>query len=133
MDKLKVFKNKRQQFSDLIRYSNSTRQSQFVDEYARPEAKNVEFKHTWANMAHMHDLRVWTLAYGPGKDNMRRMQEIHHLNAEMWYQVSHAMWKRILFFTFVWFVLNKTSKNRFMNSGARDSHEANYRETPAHM
>lgn len=73
MDKLNVFKNKRQQFTDLVKYSNSTRQHQFKDQYLRPENKNIEFKQTWANMAHMHDLRVWTLAYGPGKDNMRRM------------------------------------------------------------
>jgi hypothetical protein len=81
----------------------------------------------------MHDLRVWTLAYAPGKDNLRRMQEIHRLNAECWYLVSNALWKRILFCTFLWFVFNKTNKNKFMNTGARDSHEANYRETPSHM
>jgi hypothetical protein len=34
----------------------------------------MEFKHSWANMAHMHDLRVWTLAYAPGrKNNVRRV------------------------------------------------------------
>jgi len=37
-------------------------------------------------MAHMHDLRVWTIAYAPSKsNNLQRMQEIHRLNNEMWY------------------------------------------------
>ena len=38
----------------------------FEDKFMRPGAK-VPFKHTWANLAHMHDLRVWTLAYAPLK------------------------------------------------------------------
>ncbi len=48
--------------------------------------KSVPFKHTWALMAHMHDLRVWTIAYAPStKNNLQRLQEIHRLNNEMWY------------------------------------------------
>ena len=88
MDKLSLFKGSRQRFRDLITYSNSTREHRFEDKFLRKEMKDVEFKHSWANMAHMHDLRVWTLAYAPGKNNLQRMQEIHRLNNEMWYQVS---------------------------------------------
>ena len=40
-------------------------------------------------MAHMHDLRVWTICYAPNKtSNLQRMNEIHRLNNEMWYNVS---------------------------------------------
>jgi acyl-CoA reductase-like NAD-dependent aldehyde dehydrogenase len=47
-------------------------------------------------MAHMHDLRVWTIAYGAGnKNNLQRLQEIHRLNNEMWYNISEGMWKRV--------------------------------------
>jgi hypothetical protein len=73
MDKLAIFKSSRQQFRDLIKFSNSTREHRFGDQFLRKEMKDVEFKHSWANMAHMHDLRVWTLAYSPGRNNMQRM------------------------------------------------------------
>jgi hypothetical protein len=95
--------------------------------------KDLEFKHSWANLAHMHDLRVWTIAYAPGKNNLQRMQEIHRLNNEMWYQVGNAMWKRIIALIFLYFFFTKIAKKRFMNNGSKDSHEANYREAPAHM
>ena len=85
MDKLAVFKSRRQNLRDLVRYSNSTGMHKFEDRYLKKEEKDVQFAHSWANLAHMHDLRVWTLAYAPGKGNLQRMQEIHRLNAEMWY------------------------------------------------
>merc|ERR1711990_1396469 len=55
-------------------------------------------------MAHMHDLRVWTIAYAPSdRNNLQRMQEIHRLNTEMWYQVSQSLYKRIFVMIALWF------------------------------
>ena len=66
-------------------------------------------------MAHMHDLRVWCLTYAPGKKNdIRRLQEIHLLNQEMWYQVSNAMWKRICIGVALWFFVTRIANKRFM-------------------
>ena len=69
MDKLNIFKSNLQNFKHLAKYSNNTRQHTFHAKFLQPGMKNVEFKHSWANMAHMHDLRVWTLAYAPSKKN----------------------------------------------------------------
>ena len=85
-------------------------------------------------MSHMHDLRVWTIAYAPStKSNMQRMQEIHRLNNEMWYGVANAMWKRIIVMVFLWFGICKLGKHKFLNQGMKDSHDASYRDTTAHM
>ena len=94
----------------------------------------MPFRHDWAILAHMHDLRVWTLAYAPSRhNNLQRLQEIHLLNNEMWYLVSTALWKRILVMIGLWFFVTRVAKKRFMNQGMFDSHDAQYRETPAHM
>lgn len=85
-------------------------------------------------MAHMHDLRVWTVAYAPSRiNNLQRLQEIHMLNQEMWYQVSNAMWKRILIMFGLWIFVTRVAKNKYMNQGNFDTHDASFRETPAHM
>jgi hypothetical protein len=85
-------------------------------------------------MAHMHDLRVWTIAYAPSRiNNLQRLQEIHLLNQEMWYQVSNAMWKRILIMFGLWIFVTRVAKKRYMNQGNFDTHDASFRETPAHM
>lgn len=43
----------------------------FEDKFLK---NGVDFKHSWANMAHMHDLRVWTITYAPmKKNNIRRL------------------------------------------------------------
>lgn len=94
----------------------------------------MEFKHTWINMSHMHDLRVWTLAYAPGrKNNIRRVQEIHLLNQEMWYQVYRSLWTRLLIVIPLWFFINRVAKGTFMKKQNNDSHDACYRMTTAHM
>lgn len=71
-----------------MRVNRNYRQAEFKDRFLVP-GKKVPFKHDWALMAHMHDLRVWTLAYAPMRiNNLQRMQELHHLNNEMWYIFS---------------------------------------------
>ena len=93
MNKLSYMKSSMQNFRELIRPARYGNQVAFKDRFI--ETKGVEFKHTWAQMAHMHDLRVWTITYAPGRvNNLRRLQEIHLLNQEMWYQVYMALWKR---------------------------------------
>ena len=114
------------------RLSNNVRQHEFEDKLL--EQKNVPFAHTWALMSHMHDLRVWTLTYAPTRqNNLQRLQEIHRLNAEMWYGVQQAIWKRILVGLFLWFAIVKFGKRRYLNQGMFDSHDASYRDTTAHM
>eukprot|EP00352_Strombidinopsis_acuminata_P006656 CAMPEP_0176356044 /NCGR_PEP_ID=MMETSP0126-20121128/13735_1 /TAXON_ID=141414 ORGANISM="Strombidinopsis acuminatum, Strain SPMC142" /NCGR_SAMPLE_ID=MMETSP0126 /ASSEMBLY_ACC=CAM_ASM_000229 /LENGTH=94 /DNA_ID=CAMNT_0017708969 /DNA_START=121 /DNA_END=405 /DNA_ORIENTATION=- len=94
----------------------------------------MPFKHTWALMAHMHDLRMWTLAYSPSRaNNLQRMQEIHRLNAEMNYGISDAIGKRILAMIAFWFFVQKIAHKKYMNQGNFDSHDASWRDTPAHM
>jgi hypothetical protein len=62
-DKLSIFKSKWVNFRNSAKYSNNVRQAQFKDRYL--DQKSVPFEHKWSLMAHMHDLRVWTLAYAP--------------------------------------------------------------------
>ncbi len=68
MDKLNYLKSAKQQFRDMTRLSRSYRQPTFIDKFLQPGLK-VPFKHDWAILAHMHDLRVWTLAYAPSRYN----------------------------------------------------------------
>ena len=104
-----------------------------MDIFTKPGFK-IPFKHTWANLAHMHDLRVWTLAYAPARQGqLQKMQEIHRLNSEMWYLVSESIWKRIIAGVFLYFICNKLWKHKFMNRGKKDSHDASFRDTVGHM
>ena len=72
MDKLNYMKTGGQRFRELIKPSRAlNKMPTFEDKMVR---NGVEFKHSWANMAHMHDLRVWTLTYSPmKKNNIRRL------------------------------------------------------------
>ena len=133
MDKLSIFKNTRQNFRNYIAPSRNLRQAEYNDRFLQ-KGEKVPFKHDWALMAHMHDLRVWTLAYSASRvNNLQRLQEIHRLNAEMNYQISHAMWKRALYLIAFWFLVNKIRPGRYLNQGMFDSHDTNWRETPATM
>ena len=133
MDKLAFLKNQKLALRDTLRISKNYRQPAFKDRFLQAGEK-VPFRHDWSVLAHMHDLRVWTIAYAPSRlNNLQRLQEIHHLNNEMWYQVSSAMWKRVLIMIVLWFFVTRFAKNRYMNQGMFDSHDAQYRETPAHM
>ena len=97
---------------DFLTMSNSYRQHEFKDKII--ESEIPKFKHSWTMMAHMHDLRVWTLAYAPStKNNLQRLQEIHRLNAEMWYGVSQSIYKRIFVLIAFYFFVNKIAKERY--------------------
>jgi hypothetical protein len=61
------------------------------------------------------------------------MQECHKLNNEMWYYVQQAYWKRFIAAIVLWFMINKVFKKKFLNHGAKDSHETSYRDAPAHI
>ena len=85
-------------------------------------------------MAHMHDMRLWTTCYAPSKkNNLRRLQEIHMLNNEMWYNISNALWKRIFFLFFFFFFVTRIRRSRYMKKYNNDSHDAHWRDTAAHM
>jgi hypothetical protein len=77
MDKLNFLKTNKQIFRDWTRVSRSYRQPAFKDHYLQ-EGQKVPFRHDWKILAHMHDLRVWTIAYAPSRlNNVQRLQEIH--------------------------------------------------------
>ena len=77
MDKLNFLKSNKQAFRDLCRISRSYRQAEYKDRFLQKGAK-IPFRHDWSVLAHMHDLRVWTLAYAPSRlNNLQRLQEIH--------------------------------------------------------
>ena len=132
-NKLSYFKTGPQKMRDYLRFSNNTRQHDYQDKWLTPGLK-IPFKHHYATLAHMHDLRVWTLAYAPStRNNLQRIQEIHRLNTEMWYYVSQAMWKRIFAGIALWFFINKIAKHRYMNNGQKDSHDTALRDVAGHM
>lgn len=83
-------------------------------------------------MAHMHDLRVWCITYAPAnKGNMEKLQEIHKLNAEMWYIYFRGLCYRLAVATFLLFFLNRFGKDRFLKKHMTDSHDACFREVMA--
>lgn len=74
MDKLNFLKTSKQNLRDFTRLSRSYRQAPFTDKFLEPGQK-VPFRHDWSVLAHMHDLRVWTLAYAPSRlNNLERLQ-----------------------------------------------------------
>ena len=121
MDKLKFLKSNKHIFRDTCRISNSYRQANYVDYFLR-EGEKAPFRHDWKILAHMHDLRLWTIAYAPQRlNNVQRLQELHLLNNEMWYMVSQALWRRVFFMIVGWFLVTKFFKKKFMNQGNFDS------------
>ena len=131
--KLGYFKTFPQRFRDYTKYSNNLRPAEYNDHWLNPGLK-TPFSQNWAMLKHMHDLRVWTIAFAPStKNNLQRLQEIHRINTEMWYYVSDAMWKRIIAGIFLYFFITKVAKHKFMNNGAKDSHDASWRDVSAHM
>ena len=85
-------------------------------------------------LCHMHDLRLWTISYAPSKtNNLQRMQELHRINNEALYMLSNAMYKRIIIGVFLYFIINKLAKKRFLNNGSKDSHEVSWRDNTATM
>ena len=72
-------------------------------------------------LAHMHDLRLWTIAYAPSShNNLQRLQELHMLNQEMWYMYSNALWKRIIALVVFFYYVSKVRKDKYMNHGNFD-------------
>ena len=131
MQKLGYMKTGVQTFREAIRPARYLKQHGFEDKFLQT---GPDFKHSWAQMAHMHDLRVWTMCYAPGrKNNIRRLQEIHLLNNEMWYMVYSALWKRMLLAIPLWFFVTRIAKDRYMKKNNVDSHDACFRDTTAHM
>ena len=115
MDKLSYLKTRKQSFRDLCRMSRNYKQAEYKDAFLHSGDK-VPFKHSWAVMAHMHDLRLWTLAYAPSRhDNLQRLQEIHMLNNEMWYMVARSLWKRTIIMIFLWFFVTRIAKKKYVN------------------
>ena len=111
--KLAYMKTSTQNFKEFLRPSKYLYQPTFEDKFLANGPP--KFAHTWAQMAHMHDMRLWTIAYAPGKkQNIQRLQEIHLLNNEMWYQVYRAHWTRVLWGIPLWFLVTRIFKHRFM-------------------
>mmetsp|Transcript_17480 Transcript_17480/g.22136 ORF Transcript_17480/g.22136 Transcript_17480/m.22136 type:complete len:139 (-) Transcript_17480:141-557(-) len=135
-NKLSYMKSTRQNLREAISYQNNISMQQFEDRHRSMEKKGLplKFKNNWAMLCHMQDLRLWTIAYAPSKqNNLQRLQELHRINNEALYQINNALYKRIIAGIFLWFLVNKMAKQRFLNNGAKDSHEVSFRDTTAHM
>ena len=131
MDKLGYMKTSGQRVKEFLRPSKYLYQPKFEDKLL---SGGAQFKHTWAQMAHMHDLRLWTITYAPGtKGNIQRLQELHALNQEMWYNVYRAMWTRLLIAIPLWFFVTRIAKDRYMKKNNVDSHDTSFRDVTATM
>ena len=58
---------------------------------------------------------------------------MHRINDEVLYMVSDSLYKRIIFGVFLWFLVNKIAKRRYLNEGAKDTHDVSFRDNTAHM
>ena len=108
--------------------------SEFEDKRRTLEQKGLptSFKNDWSLLCHMHDLRLWTIAYAPSKkNNLIRLQELHRINNEALYMISNSLYKRIIFGAFLWFFINKMAKRKYLNNGAKDSHDVSFRDNTA--
>ena len=131
MNKLAYMKGGLQRAKEAVRPTRYMKQKSFEDKML---STGIQFKHPWAQMAHMHDLRVWTLAYAPArKGNVQRLQELHLLNQEMWYLKYMAMWKRVFIGIGLWFFVTRVQGSKYMKKYNNDSHDAHWRDTAAHM
>jgi hypothetical protein len=131
MDKLSYMKSPLRNFREMLRPTKYFVQPKFTDRFVK---YGIAYKHTWAQMGHMHDLRVWTLAYAPAtKGNIVRLQEIHELNGEIWYVIFKGIFHRILFSIPLFFFITRFAKKRYCKTYNNDSHDPNFREVTAHM
>ena len=69
MDKLNYMKSNKLAIRDYYRLSRSYRQADYNDKFLQKGGAKAPFRHDWSILAHMHDLRVWTLAYAPSRLN----------------------------------------------------------------
>ena len=135
-NKLNIFKGNFQKARESIRYTNNIAQTDFKDKFVEFENKGqrIPFKHNWAMLSHMHDLRLWTIAYAPSKtNNLQRLQELHRINNEALYMLSSALWKRVMLGFVLFMFINKFAKHKYLNNGAKDSHEVSFRDNTAHL
>ena len=133
LQKLGYFKTYTQRARNYLSWSANHRQHVYDDAWLKPGVK-IPFTHNFATLKHMHDMRVWTIAYAPSTtNNLKRLQEIHRINAEMWHYVHDALWKRIIAGIFLWFFVKKIARKRYHNNGPKDSHETYLRDVAAHM
>ncbi len=134
MDKLNYLKSTSQKARDYVKVSRSFRQPTFKDRVNYKGYITRPFKHDWALMTQMHDLRLWTLAYAPSRtNNLQRIQELHLLNNEMWYLTFNSMWKRAFLFVIIWFFITRVFKSKFLNQGNFDSHDTVWRDNGSTM
>ena len=132
MDKLNYMKSWTTRFRDYGRIQRSYRQAEFKDAYLN-NPKGLKFKNDFNLLAHMHDLRMWTLAYGPSTmNNLQRMQETHMIGNEVWYQIHQALWRRVLLWIVGYFLVTKVFKNKF-KQGNQDYVDTQYRDSTATM
>ena len=134
MSRLSHLKSTRTNLREAVSYQNNIGMEAFKDKKIEGQKAGVKipFKNNWAMLCHMHDLRLWTITYAPSmKNNMQRMQEIHRINNEALYMIQNSLYKRILFGIFIWFFINKMAKRKYLNNGAKDSHEVSFRDNTA--
>ena len=75
-NKLAYMKSTRQNLREAVSYRNNISMNRFTDRHRDIEKKGiaVPFKNSWALLAHMQDLRLWTITYAPSKmNNLQRM------------------------------------------------------------
>ena len=134
MNKLSYMKSTRQNFRESVSYINNVGMTRFEDKMRLNEKRGVPvaFKHNWSLLCHMHALRLWTVAYAPAKqNNLQRLQEMHRINNEALFLIQDALWKRVIVGTLLYFFICKMAKNRYLNNGAKDSHDVSFRDNTA--
>lgn len=115
------------QARNFLRPANNYKQAAFKSVF-----KASEFKITNNMLTHMNDLRVWVIAYAPSSANvLERMQEIHHINNEMNYRIYRRAWKALVVLPFVWILVNKVYKKKFLDYGNQDTAEMSWRNVQA--
>ena len=135
-NKLAFMKSTKQNLRESVSFANNINQAVFQDKHIALEKKGIAvgFKHSFAHLCHMHDLRLWTITYAPSKTgNLQRLQELHRINNEANYLISTALYKRVIFGIFLWFLINKVAKGKYLNNGSKDSHEVSFRDNTAHL
>ena len=123
-------KSSTERFMQSLRPQAYLKQPTFEDRFLKA---GPQFKHSFQQLRHMHDLRLWTSTYAPlKKDCVARQTEMAHLNEEMYYLVANAMWKRILFMILFFFWTTRIRKDKYMKKYNTDTHDAHWRDTTGH-
>ena len=80
------------------------------------------------------ELRLWQIAYAPGMTSkLLRMQEVHRINGELDYRIANALYYRVIAGIMLLFFIRKIGKNRYLNNGAKDSHDIDLKDNTATM